>query len=413
MKVVIINSFYFPNILGGAEISVQHLAEGLLLEGHNVVVICLGTESSVSDVNGVKVYCVPLFNVYFPFIKRPSLLARILWNILDIYNPIMARRVGKILDSEQPDVVHTNILLGFSCAVWRTIRKRNIRLIHTIRDHVLLCPRSTMFKNGRNCPKQCFSCKLFSFTRKAMGSHVEHVVGISKYILNRHMSEGWFKNAKNSVIFNSFRRVGNSNRVTVNDMLRFGYIGRVTAGKGIEVLLRAFLSLDNRANVELVVAGTGEDEYLDQMKTMACNANVRFLGFVPREEFYGQVDVIIMPSLVQEALGRAVLEAYAHGVPVIASRRGGIPEIVESGRTGFLFDPDSPGELQRYMELVLQDSSVVESMSRACTSKSEEFREEVIAGKYLEVYEDDRRSSGISLHLNLGRKDVSKRRNTL
>ena len=224
-----------------------------------------------------------------------------------------------------------------------------------------------------------------------MGSHVENVVGISKYILDRHMSEGWFKNAKNSVIFNSFRRVGNSNRVTVSGMLRFGYIGRVTAGKGIEVLLRAFLSLDNSANVELVVAGAGEDEYLDQVKTMACNANVRFLGFVPRDEFYGQVDVIIMPSLVQEALGRAVLEAYAYGVPVIASRRGGIPEIVESGRTGFLFDPDSPGELQRYMELVLQDSSVVESMSSACMSKSEEFREEVIAGKYLEVYEDNRR----------------------
>lgn len=387
MKILIINSLYYPNILGGAERSVQHLAEALTSAGHEVVVVCLGTEPSIKEVNGVRVYYVPLFNVYFPFVNRPPWPARLLWNLLDTYNPVMATRVSKIIDLEKPDVVHTNILLGFSCAVWPVIHKKNIRLVHTIRDHTLLCPRSTMFKNGRNCTKQCFSCSLFSYPRKALTSYVQHVVGISKYILNRHLSDGWFGNTKCDVIFNSFPSVSGGNPVTVNNKVRFGYIGRVTEGKGIEVLLRAFLSLDNNANMELVIAGAGEDEYFEKMRNMARDTNVRFLGFVPRAEFYEEVDVVVVPSLVNEALGRAILEAYACGIPVLASRRGGIPEIVEHGQTGFLFDPDRQGELQKYMELILLDPSVLRKLSTFCISKSEEFREELIARKYIEVYE--------------------------
>ncbi len=387
MKILIINSLYYPNILGGAERSVQHLAEALNSAGHEVVVVCLGTEPSIKEVNGVRVYYVPLFNVYWPFDKRYALPARLLWNLLDIYNPVMALRVASIIDVEKPDVVHTNILLGFSCAVWPVIHKKNIRLVHTIRDHTLLCPRSTMFKNGRNCTKQCFSCSLFSYAKKTLSSYVEHVVGISKYILNRHLSDGWFENTKSNVIFNSFRSLNGRNPVTVNNKLRFGYIGRVTEGKGIEVLLRAFLSSDNKANMELVIAGAGEDEYFEKMRSMARDTNVRFLGFVPRAEFYKKVDVVVVPSLVNEALGRAILEAYAYAVPVLASRRGGIPEIVEHGQTGFLFDPDSQDELKKYMELVLRDPSVLRKLSMSCVLKSEGFREEIIARKYIEVYE--------------------------
>jgi len=385
MKVLLINSFYHPNVLGGAEISVQHLAEGLRLAGHEVVVVCLGTEASVTDVNGVKVYRVPLFNVYFPFVNRPPWPARLLWNLIDIYNPIMARRVGKILESERPDVVHTNILLGFSCAVWREVSKRDIRLVHTIRDHLLLCPRSQMNKRGSNCIRQCLSCNMFSVVKKLMNVHVDTVVGISEYILNRHLSLGWFRNASRDVVFNSFSAVDAKSQRDVDNVLRFGFIGRITEFKGIELLLRSFLPLGG--NIELVVAGSGEDDYVEKMKAIAQGAKVKFLGFVERKEFYGQVDVVIMPTLMQEPLGRAILEAYAYGVPVIASRRGGIPEIIEEGQTGFLFDPDKDGELQRCLEQVVRGSWQRDRMSVACVRKSQEFREDVIAGKYIDVYE--------------------------
>jgi len=387
MKILIINSLYYPNILGGAERSVQHLAEALNSAGHEVVVVCLGTEASIKEVNGVRVYYVPLFNVYFPFVNRPPWPARLLWNLLDIYNPVMARRVSKIIDLEKPDVVHTNVLLGFSYAVWWVIHKRGIRLVHTIRDHLLFCPRSTMFRNGTNCKTQCVSCRLFSSPKKMLCSYVDQVVGISNYILDRHLSEGWFKNTNRNVIFNSFRRCDGKINSIAPDRVRFGYIGRVSPAKGIELLLRAFLSLENGAESELLVAGEGEDKYFEKVRNMARGTNVRFLGFVPRGEFYKQVDVVVVPSLVNEALGRAILEAYACGVPVLASRRGGIPEIVDHGQTGFLFDPDRQGELQKYMELVLRDPSVLQKLSTSCISKSKEFREEIIARKYIEVYE--------------------------
>jgi glycosyltransferase involved in cell wall biosynthesis len=70
---------------------------------------------------------------------------------MDIYNPLMAWEVKKIIDREQPDLVHTHNLQGFSVAAWKVVKKRGLPLVHTMHDYYLLCPRNTMFGGGRNC----------------------------------------------------------------------------------------------------------------------------------------------------------------------------------------------------------------------------------------------------------------------
>jgi len=61
----------------------------------------------------------------------------------------MGRAMGKILDKEKPDVVHTNNITGFSIAIWHEVHKRNFRLVHTLRDYYLLCPKNSMFSQEK------------------------------------------------------------------------------------------------------------------------------------------------------------------------------------------------------------------------------------------------------------------------
>jgi len=151
MRIVIVNALYAPLILGGAERSVTLLAEELARCGDQVSVITLhpDPEETVETLNGVRVYRLPLDNRYWHYGQgaRPAPAARLLWHIGDVWNRRAAERVGQILDHERPDVVHSNIITGFSVSVWQEVKKRNIRLVHTLRDYYLLCSRSALFRS--------------------------------------------------------------------------------------------------------------------------------------------------------------------------------------------------------------------------------------------------------------------------
>jgi glycosyltransferase involved in cell wall biosynthesis len=385
MKIIIVNANYFPNVYGGAELSVQHLAEGITGLGHDVVVVALGSGEQTSIINGVKVRYVPLANIFLPSGSRPPLPARLLWNLIDIRNPIMAARVSRIITEECPDIVHTNVLQGFSVSVWPEIKRRGIPLVHTLRDHLLLCPRSTMFKNGVNCRSQCLSCKLFSLGRRTAGQQVDAVVGISRYILDRHLSYGWFPRARATVIHNSFSSSCAASSRAPDGTVRFGFIGRLAPGKGIEVLIRSFERV-KAPYARLIIGGTGHGDYIRYLTKLGSDNRIKFLGYIDRDSFYTQVDTVIVPSLHNEALGRAILEAYAYGKPVVASIRGGMPEIIEEGSTGFLFDPMDECRLTRILDLLSQNPEDLWQMAETCYRKAAEFGERLIAQTYLNVY---------------------------
>jgi glycosyltransferase involved in cell wall biosynthesis len=386
VKIVLINSAYYPNVFGGAERSVQHLAEALTRAGQDVVIISLGSEYSTSFINGVKVHYVPLYNIYLPFDKRPPLIARFAWNLIDIWNPIMAQRLGRIIAQERPDIVHTNTLLGFSVSAWGEIKRQHVPIVHTLRDHSLLCPRTTMFKAGNNCQSQCLSCKAFSFSKKPRGEYVDAVVGISRYILDRHLTAGWFSTAQASVIHNSFRAVEPTARHSADRLLKFGFLGRLTPGKGIELLIRSFMQVPVQS-ARLRIGGAGHADYVRRLRAGSDDSRIEFVGYIAREQFYQSVDVVIVPSLHNEALGRVILEAYAYGCPVVASNRGGIPEIVTVGQTGFLFDPSDESQLVDLLTMFALRPDLVGTLTQNCLNRATDFQESTIAESYLRVYE--------------------------
>ena len=114
---------------------------------------------------------------------------------------------------------------------------------------------------------------------------------------------------------------------------------------------------------------------------------VEFLGFTSRADFFPRIDVLVVPSLHDEALSRVVAEAYAHGVPVLGARRGGIPEIVDDGQTGFVFDPDEPAELAAAARRFVADPGLAHRMRAAIVARARELSPACIASEYREVYE--------------------------
>ena len=392
MKILFVNTLYTPHSVGGAERFVQSLAEGLIKVGHDAVVASTAPQKGtrIDRINGVKVYYIGLKNLYWPFgdKKNPSVL-KPLAHALGTYNPWMAREVEQIIDAEQPDLVHTNNLGGFSVLAWQRIKQRHLPLVHTLHDHYLLCPRGTMFRSGRNCRTRCAECRLYALPRKRPSNQVDTVVGVSRFVLERHLRFGYFADTSNkSVIPNAYRvesaelRSGTRSRPPI----RFGYLGSLHPNKGLEVLLEAATQLPE-GTWSLDVAGRGFTAYERYLHaTYKRMPAIKFLGYVSPEVFFRELDVLVVPSLLTETFGRVVIEAYAHGVPVIGSSRGGIPELIENEDTGYLIDPGHPRDLTMRMQQLINNPAIIENMRPNCLNRAKHFLPENVRERYLEIY---------------------------
>ena len=179
-------------------------------------------------------------------------------------------------------------------------------------------------------------------------------------MLDRVTSYGLFSGCEQQVIYNSTDQISPSALIG-GAHLRFGFIGALAPYKGIEWLIDQF---DNSMG-ELLVAGSGSAPYVDRLKALAAGKAITFLGYQPSAEFFPRIDVGLVPSLWNDTLPGAAIEAGAHGRPVIASRNGGIPEIIRDGVSGLLIDANEPNSLGDAMRTLAQDRAQVERMAAA------------------------------------------------
>jgi glycosyltransferase involved in cell wall biosynthesis len=144
------------------------------------------------------------------------------------------------------------------------------------------------------------------------------------------------------------------------------YVGRLSAEKGVETLLRAWQSLGKA--VPLTIAGDGPLAPAVQ-EAAAQNAAIQWLQGVSHENVYdliGAAAFLILPSQCYEgALPRVVIEAFAKGTPVVVSRLGAMAEIVDDRRNGLRFDPGNPEDLAAKVRCLFLDSSALKQMRRA------------------------------------------------
>ncbi len=393
MKILYLNTLYSPDYGGGAEVSLKTLVEGMQSLGHEVVVLTLSQDKGVSEelIDGVRVIRAGLRNIYWHHgNKSSSVYKRLRWHFNDINNTDMAQVVKEVVLSEKPDIVSCHNLSGWSVSAWKSVDEIGVPVVQVLHDLYTLCPNVNMFKANKACKQQCMKCKLFRLNHPRMSTKVKAVVGVSQYILDRHLSFGMFHEAKVKTSIKNTRNYDVSllpEYSTDSDgVIRFGFIGTLSKAKGIEYLIREFSKL-NLDHVQLIVAGTGDADYVDYIKSIAGN-NVVFLGQTTPKVFYPQIDTLVVPSLWQEPLGMVVAEAFIYGIPVIGSRRGGIPEMILHKQNGYLFDPDNEGELLSLLEGIINKPSVLKAMKSDVLSSSKPFLDvEHWVGKYLDVYE--------------------------
>lgn len=386
MNVLFVNTLYSEYRIGGAEISVQNLAEQLCKDGYTVGVIAIGEENKFFILNGVKVWILKIQNIYWPFhSKEVSLTEKLRWHFKDISNDGYNASVIQIFNEFNPDVVHTNNLSGISVKLWNLAQNSNIKIVHTLRDYYLFCPKITMYKNNKCCKSQCLECNILSVNKKWASKNIDYVVGISNYILELHKKMGYFKHSKAQIIYNGFKLEGNNKRPSKysrESHINIGFIGQINSSKGIELLFKALGLLTDYSNWTLHVAGNIKADEKENLRTLGkFNDRVIFQGYVPVEQFLESIDLMVVPSLWQEPFGRVVLEGIINKTPVLASKRGGIPELLKNNKS-FLFEPHLL-ELKKVLIRIINDATILNSFK---FDIDEKFRIENTISRYKQIY---------------------------
>lgn len=172
-------------------------------------------------------------------------------------------------------------------------------------------------------------------------------------------------------------------------------VGRVIERKGFPVLVRAAKALRGKARV--VIAGDGEYRKVveKEIARLGVGDVVTLAGRVSNEELaalYGRCAVFCLPAVVDsrgetEGLGVVLIEAMAHGKPVVASRLGGIPDAVADGETGLLVPPNDPDALAAALLRVIGDRNLADRLGEAGRERARRlFSWEGVAERHLEVY---------------------------
>jgi D-inositol-3-phosphate glycosyltransferase len=172
------------------------------------------------------------------------------------------------------------------------------------------------------------------------------------------------------------------------------FVGRIEPLKGIDVLLRAVSHLDGRFRV-LVIGGDGKDvarkaELAALAAELRIADKVTFLDAVPHGElplYYNAADICVVPSYY-ESFGLVAVEAMACGVPVIASRVGGLKETVRDGQTGYLVPWLCPEPFAERLELLLSNETLRRSLGREARSAAQRYHWSEVAARVEDVYHD-------------------------
>lgn len=440
MKVMLENSLFHPNWIGGAETVALLLARELSARG--VAVDVLATTGrrdapprlaarTVPGVSGT-VYEAPPAGLYdllpAPGRPAPGLPVRAAHHLLNAGSPRWERWAAEALRRSRPDVLHTNTIVGLTPAVWRAARRLGVPVVHTLHDYHLLCARTTLLRSdGRLCDRAPWPCReLWRWKRRATAD-VDVVTAPSRYVLERHLDAGGFAAARAEVVRNApepappealaARRcrwaeaeaagaggAGNVSGAAGAEAVGRAdgapqtaaaglFLGQLNAHKGIPQLLGALDLL--RADGELpawrfAFAGAGPLAEEVARYCAASGGRCEYLGTVSgeaREAAWARADWLVLPSRWHDVAPLTILEAYARGLPVVGARRGGITELVEDERTGLLCEPE-PAAIAATLDRYVRDPALARRHGAAAAATAAQYTRERQVESFLEIYEE-------------------------
>ena len=406
MKIVLFWWLLEPELGYGGAKTGRILAEGLAQAGHEVVAVTThGGRSPATEVHGrLKIIRFSPWNLYWVAEKnRQPLWKRAVWQMLDVWNPHAYRVARRIVEQEQPDVVHVGKLRGFSPSVWHAARSVSAApIVQTCVDYELMSPEGTLKgRLGQMARQGAWPVRPYQALRASWSAQVAAVTGESRYTLETIVSCGFFPAAKQRVVhpshglglqaLASLRQATRDRSGGSEEGLRVLYLGRLEEIKGLDILCAAVDRLAPRfPTLRLDIVGGGSlEQALRERYAGSQQITVhgpQFGGL--KERLMVDCDVMVVPSVWPEVFGRVIVEAYAHGKPVIVSRAGGMPELVEEGRTGFVVPAGDVDDLEGVLGRLAKDPSLARGLSGACFDAAPRWSVETVVSEFATLYEE-------------------------
>lgn len=376
MKILLVISI--GHISGGAEKSVALLKSALQAKGHEVRVTASDYRADPAAQN--------FSDSTYPAIDSDSrnFIAKLLYHL---WYPAAYRHMKKELASFQPDVVHFHTMGQLSpSSVFALGSTPGVLTVHGPEEYTLgllkwflpsrVFTGAIEIKNLTNEGKFHYSYYRFlqrPLYKYAFRKHVKFLIAPSKYMAEELANEDYsvaIKQIYNGITLPDSRPLPASKQLL--------YVGRLEHVKGVDILLKAMTAVIQRVpQARLVVVGDGgsRSDLEVYVKDHGLENAVEFKGWIENSQVtkeYEQSVAVVIPSIWPENLPTVCIEALAVGRPVIGSNTGGIPELVQDGKTGHIVEPGNVSELADKIVATLTVDDI-QAMSRAATSSMKRF----------------------------------------
>ena len=379
MKILMVNKFLYPN--GGSETYIFKLGKYLISKGHEVQYFGMDHEERCVG-NHVGAYT---SNMNF---HGGSKLSKLTYPIKTIYSTEARRKIRMVLDDFRPDVVHlNNFNYQLTPSIILEIKKyeketnKRVKIVFTAHDYQLICPNHMM--NNPNTNENCEKClggkfvncikgkcihgstvksitgameALYWNTRKVY-KHIDSIICCSEFLKSKMDSNPIFR--EKTIALHNFIENIEWKDVEKKDYIL--YFGRFSQEKGIKTLIDVCKLLPN---IQFVFAGTGPLE--DEVNSIPNIKNLGFQTGEALENLIREARFSIYPSEWYENCPFSVMESQMYGTPVLGANIGGIPELIEKGKTGELFEHGNSIQLKQIIEKLWNNKQLTQKYSENC-----------------------------------------------
>ena len=379
MKILMVNKFLHPN--GGSETYIFKLGDYLKSQGHEVQYFGMEHEGRCVG-NRVNAYTSDMD------FHGGSKLAKLAYPVKTIYSSEARKKIRLVLEDFQPDVVHLNNFtyqltpsVILEIVKWRKESGRECRIVFTAHDYNLVCPNHML--NNPNSHENCEKCLGGHFlnctkgrcihgslAKSAIGAmeasfwkwkgvyrYLDAMICCSEFLKSKMDTNPLFAQ-KTVALHNFVDKVEWKERSKKDYVL---YFGRFSEEKGVKTLIQVCKELPD---VPFVFAGTGPME--SELDGIGNIRNVGFQRGEALENLIREARFSIYPSEWYENCPFSVMESQMYGTPVLGADIGGIPELIEAGKTGELFESGNPEALKEKVWKLWQDRELTDRYAHGC-----------------------------------------------
>lgn len=373
---------------GGCETYCRHLIDQLHKNNVSLGVFCRTLDQSAKPLKIEKAKEAEYYTVGLT--SLPS--AKDIFQFVNSYaNSEVQNLFLEVLENFKPDIIHVHHLITLSIDIISASVKLGIPIVATLHDYWYFCHRITLTtpdekpcdgpKNGIKC-RACGKSVYNRFPGILLQPGQVAAVMIRNRRLLRELNRCKILYAPSHSLLARYENEGIASHLLVHrpygisrtpfkkrqmgEELTFGFIGNLSPHKGIEVLLDASRKL-NLGPWKLLVFGQGEREYEAKLKNMVGDLPVEFRGKFDNRDIQktlDQLDVLVVPSLWEENSPLVIHEAYASKIPTVASKIGGLTEIVSIAHGGELFEAGQSSQLANILNSFIQNPNRVKRMQK-------------------------------------------------